>query len=219
MTNKKRRLNSIFFISTLFAGSFVNGAVLTFEISGSTNGVILDESYGDRITSTTDGTFSYGATGGFTPNIEVSYNDASDLSTWATGYSDLTDVAYFETDGAPGFTITLTADPGFAVVLNSFDLGNFGTAVTLPNLQVLNGRNGSEFLQNNVALPASTEPATAFSFTNALSAPILTIQINTTGLGGNSDNVGIDNITFSQVAIPEPSSAILTFPNKVQHCL
>ena len=41
----------------------------------------------------------------------------------------------------------------------------------------------------------------------AVSATELTLRVDTTGLGGRSDNVGIDNIVFSQV--PEPSTSVL----------
>lgn len=44
-----------------------------------------------------------------------------------------------------------------------------------------------------------------YDFTGDLTAGKINIFVDTTGLGGNSDYVGLDNIQFAQVA-PEPST-------------
>lgn len=187
-----------------------SASVLTFEsttFSGNGNGV--DSDYGDRITATTMGNFSYGGAGGFTPNIEVSYlgSSGTGLSHWTTGYNDLIGVAYHETDFENSFTIQLSADAGILAQLNGFDLGNFGgAAVVLPTVQVLGSGGAILFSETNVSLDPNVDPHLSFDFPTPLESSELTISIDTTGLGGNSDNIGIDNIGFSQ--IPEPSSAI-----------
>ena len=188
----------------------LNGAVLTFDIDGSGNGAPLDQTYGDRITSTIMGDFTYGEEGGFTPNLEISYNGASGLSFWTTGYNALTNVIYFEPESAAGFSITISADPGYLAQLSGFDLGNFGGAVTLPSLEVLGPGDSSLFLAEDVPVGSTATPHLDFDFPEMLSATEITIRVNTTGLGGNSDNIGIDNIVFSQIEqVPEPSSIIL----------
>ncbi len=184
-------------------------SVLIFDISGFNDGDFLDENYGDRVTTTTSGNFTYGSTGGFTPNVEVAYNGADDLSLWTTGYNELTNVAYFEPESGAGYSITFTADPGYFVSLLSFNLGNFGVSVTLPNLQVQNQLGDILFNQDDVVLNSSSGSSSFFDLGTSATGAELTLFIDTTGLGGNSDNVGIDNIVFSQVAVPEPSSVLL----------
>jgi hypothetical protein len=42
---------------------------------------------------------------------------------------------------------------------------------------------------------------------------VITIVVDSTGLGGSTDNIGLDNITFSEsevtAGVPEPGSLIL----------
>jgi hypothetical protein len=193
----------------LFAGVSNAGAtVLTFDITGATDGVTMPQGYGDRANSTTDGAFSYGAGGGFTPSVLVDYfsPDAPiDLNFWTTGYSDLTNVVENEPDGEAGYTIRFTADPGFLVRLDSFDLGNFGGAVTLPGLRVEDGKGNILFSMSNIFVADSTQPHQDYDFAGGLFGSELNIIVDTTGLGGNSDNIGLDNIQFGQ-DVPEPSA-------------
>ena len=67
---------------TILASSFgvitpLSAAVLTFDTGNTTDGSGIPTTYGDNITATTIGSSSYGATGGFTPDITVSYGNAS----------------------------------------------------------------------------------------------------------------------------------------------
>ena len=45
-----------------------------------------------------------------------------------------------------------------------------------------------------------------FDFASGLFGSQLDIIVDTTGMGGNSDNMGLDNIQFGQDVVPEPSS-------------
>src|SRR5215211_6903160 len=65
---------------------------LTFD---GTSGPV-NQSYGDRVTSTTMGAFSYGEHGeDFTPNITVQYDPNSGAAyTWPSGYGDLIRTLY-----------------------------------------------------------------------------------------------------------------------------
>jgi hypothetical protein len=67
-------------------------------------------------------------------------------------------------------------------------------------------RNGAElYSRTNFSIPASSGPHTDFDFAPFLTDTQLTIDVDTTGLGGASDNIGLDNIRFSQgVVVPEP---------------
>jgi PEP-CTERM motif-containing protein len=195
---------------TLLAGAAsVRATVLTFDITGATDGVAMPQAYGDRVTSTTDGSFSYAAAGGFTPNVVVDYTSPDapiDLNFWSTGYNELVNVVENEPDGEAGYTIRLTADSGFFVRLDGFDLGNFGGAVTLTGLRVVDGDGNVLFSLSNIAVGANSGPHQDYDFAGGLFGAQLNIIVDTTGMGGNSDNMGLDNIQFGQDVVPEPSS-------------
>ena len=128
-------------ISFVAAGQ-TQATVLTFDQIGAGNGTDIDQNYGDRVTGTSDAAGSYGAGGGATGNIVVEYLNigANDTELWTTGYNDLVNVLYVEPDGTPDpIAVRFTADAGYNVVLDSFTIGNFGSAVTLPNIRVSDG--------------------------------------------------------------------------------
>ena len=190
--------------------------VLGFDVAGLSNGGVMPQDYGDRVTSSTSGSFTYGTAGGFTPNVEVAYEGdpggaglGSNLSLWTSGFSDLVNVLNNEDDGESRFEVRLTADAGFAVLLESFGLGNFTSELTVPSLQVKNGNGTTLFSSTNFTLPASSEPHLNFDFGSGLVASELLISIDLTGLAGSSDNVGLDNLQFGQVEVPEPCSVLL----------
>lgn len=194
----------------IFAGVSNAGAtVLTFDITGAADGSFVPQAYGDRVISTTNGAFSYGLGGGITPSIVTDYvpaDSSSDLSFWTTGFNDLANVVYNQPHDGTGFTIRLTADPGSMVRLDSFDLGNFGGAVTL-GLRVEDGQGNSLFSMSNVPVGDSSQPHQHYDFSSGLIASEINIVVDTTGLNGHSDNIGLDNIQFGQV--PEPTTCAL----------
>lgn len=204
-------MKPITFSLLIGASALSNATVLTFDISGNTAGQLVQQAYGDNVTAATMGSFSYGSAHGFTPDVTTSYiglGNQTDLNWWSTGYSDLTNVVEYEPDGDPGYAISLGASTGNLVSLHDFDLGNFGAQITIPGLTVKDGTNNVLFSQSNFVLPGSgTMTHLHFDFNSApLTAQSLTITLDLSGLGGNSDNVGIDNIGFSQSAVPEPAT-------------
>lgn len=191
--------------SCLFASMVANATVLTFDITGAADGSVMPQSYGDNVTATTMGNFSYGSAHGFTPDITTSYvglGGQADLNWWSNGYGDLTNVIEYEPDGAPGFSVDLLASSGL-VELHGFDMGNWGSDITVASVKVMSGTN-TLFSQSNVFLPGGSTHVD-FDFTTPLSAASMSIVIDLTGLGGSSDNVGLDNIAFGQ-AVPEPTT-------------
>lgn len=181
--------------------------ILTFDIDQLGNGAGMPDAYGDNVTAATMGTFHYDVSNGTTPDVTVSYagspGNQPGCNWWATGYSDLTNVLEYEPDGAPVFSVTFTGSNGVNAVLNSFDLGNFGASVILPGLTVRDGSGIVLWQQSNIAVASSSSPHLSFNV-GGLSASVLTLEVNVAGLGGNSDNIGLDNISFSQDSVPEP---------------
>ncbi len=200
-------------IATLLLSNIASATVLTFDFGGG-NYSAIPQAYGDNVTSTTMGAYSYGGDGGFTPNIQLAYagDSVANLTLWTTDFNDLTNVINNETDGDTGFTITFAADAGYNVSLTSLDMGNYqSTVLTLPDFTITNGSGATLFSQSNIALTEDASSHTIFDFgTSGLVANELILHIDTTGLGGSSDNVGLDNIQFSQVsAVPLPAAAWL----------
>jgi hypothetical protein len=194
--------------------------VLTFDITNPTpgNGQLINQDYGDRVTAALVGVspqFSYGGGSGFTPHVTTLYDGGSNgPQFWGPQYGDLTNVIYGEQGQL--LLVTFTPDPGFTVSLNSFDLAGWpDTDYTINSVQVFTGGGGPAFAQNDVLVRGATtngngQRRTSFSFNNITSTGFLLIQIDALNLAGASDNIGIDNISFSQsptVAVngPEPA--------------
>lgn len=208
----KTKLKLAALCAALLASSQASATVLTFDIVGASDFSIIPQAYGDNVTATTMGDFSYGSAGGFTPNVAVSYATdlGGDLGFWTTGYNDLVNVVENEVDGQNGYQLDFTAEAGFNAVLNSLNLGNFGNAITIPGMSVTDGNGSVLFSSTNFALPASSAPSSLFFDFGGLTAQTLILHVDTTGLGGNSDNVGLDNIQFSQISVvPVPAAAWL----------
>lgn len=211
----------LFCCACVIAASLEAGVILTFDqtnpsIAGGET--IANQAYGDRVAATSDAVGGYGTFDtGFTQNIVVEYGDGAgpvnNTRLWATGYGDLTNVLYNNADGDDRLTVTFTADPGYVVRLHSFDLAGWPSAdYTIAGVRVHNGTTDL-FSQTNVLVRGSLTQNprhTTFSFSTPLEGEVLQIYINLTGLGGASDNIGIDNIAFSQfpesAIVPEPST-------------
>lgn len=184
--------------------------VLTFDIDGATAGMTMPQTYGDNVTAANMGIFHYDISNGITPDVTVDYvglgSSQTDLNFWTTGYSDLVNVVEFEPDGASGYNLVFTGSNGNGVRLESFDLGNWSGAVTLAALRVRNELGAVLWSQTNIAVPAFNAPH--LSFAPDVAGQVLTLEVDLSGLGSNSDNIGLDNIAFTQEAVPEPLTLI-----------
>lgn len=196
------------FLTFGFPVTAVQATELTFDIEDISNGSVMPQNYGDNVVAVDVGGFHYGDAGGFTPNVVISYADpfGNNITYWGPGFNDLNGVLNNEDDGEAGYSITLTADTGFVVSLLGFDMRNYSSEVTLPGLTIVNGNGDIVFSQVNFSVPSSSAPHLDYDFNN-ISAQEISISIDTTGLGGNSDNIGLDNIQFSQAAVvPVPTA-------------
>ncbi len=196
---------TIALVATVFGSNAFATSLTVDLVTCTTNGCGVDQNYGDRVVGTSDATGTYGAEGGDTPNVVVDYvpSGGDNLTHWTTGYNELTNVLYNEQDFADSFEVSFTADVGFEVTLESLDIGNFGGAVS-PTISV-EDENGLELFSIVATLNASGGDSVLVS--PSVSAQTLTLIVNTTGLGNLSDNVGLDNIVFSQQVSPVPLPA------------
>jgi hypothetical protein len=217
-----RRAN-VLLIASLWSAVVVSRASATVLIFQPASGAFGDDAplpagYGNRVTMATQDGFLYGLGGGTTPNVVTSYGPA--ISTWDNDFGDLFHVVYAEGDTtASTFEMDLTADPGFKVILNSFDMAAWPHVdYTINSVTVLNESNVALYSQSNVLIEGdSTGPQhTHFDFAG-VSGQTLKIQWDATNVlvGGasDSDDVGITNINFSQQAaavVPAPSSFVVS---------
>lgn len=166
--------------------------------------------YGHRVTSTSMGNFSYGAEGGFTPNVTVAYraNNSSGtfpgLSTWTTGYGNLTNTVWtggFSSENPNNGFVTLTADAGFQVSLQSFRTALWSTGpANYTDISVRDGL-GNVLYSTNAANPVGGNVLHDFT-SSPLTAQQLEIKF------GQGWWIALDDVTFSQ-AVPEPGTMLV----------
>ena len=174
----------------LSAASPVRASILTFD------GVPLDapipDEYGDGITATTDGAgYSYGMGNGFAPNVVVEYVPALTLEVWDAGYAGLIN-SLAHPDDLSG-ELVLRPDPGYLVVLNSFDVA--ARVTPSGTVRVLDEDDNVLFDSGDVAIPMV---AGSLKFPPAPIHSATTLRIQYVG------NLAIDNVNFDQAkpAIP-----------------
>jgi len=174
-------------------------AVLTFNLAGIADFQDVDQGYGDRVTGSVMGNFSYGGTDPFTPNVTVSYG-ANDPALWTTGYGTLTNVLFEDTDNTGVLTVTLTADPGFRVNLHDFKLAAYTTAFSsdpsISRIEVTDSAGNAVFVSENQTV--SRTSSSSLQFEPPLSGSSLTIRVDARNLGELNDDIAIDDIRFSQ---------------------
>jgi len=194
------------------APAAASATVLTFDVSGGvSNHGNMPQGYGDNVAASPQAGHSYGVGAeGFTPNVVVDYGAlGEDPALWTTGYGDLSNILFNDLDSDTTFTTRLTADAGYLVNLLGFDMASFlSGGQTIQGFTIRDvGANTVLFSQGSTLITGGTH--NAFSFTG-VSANTLELVINLTGLGGVSDDIGIDNVRFSQSqaptgGVPEPS--------------
>ncbi len=171
--------------------------VLTFD-GGFPLASIIDPDYGDRVTATTEGNFSYGggSQGPFTPNVVVDYPNGTRF--WNNNFGDLVNSIH-RALGADTLDIVLVADPGFEVALHGFDLGGWDrTDRPIDSIEVIGGSGDVLFSQTGITVLGAGPAHSDFDFTQPLTGQSLRIRLDP---GVSQSAVGIDNIQFSQVEV------------------
>ena len=229
---------------TLVIVPTTNATVLTFERDGGPlvnyAGSAWPANYGDRVATLSYippnysayvlPTWFYGAAGGFTPHIRADYRVTQDheVEAWghSTGgdYGDLSQV--FSGTGASTdndyIKVILTADPGYLVLLSSFDIANKVGDRPLHSLQII-ADGSTVFSQSNVPIEGGTTAGVDFShfagswqgnqITLLLEATFDSVLYNTNPDEAQARHIsrfGLDNVSFSEVAVPDGgSSAVL----------
>jgi hypothetical protein len=218
-TEMKRRnvLAAAVGLSTIVASTGVGATILTFDVSGGVNDFQnIPQNYGDNVAGSPQAGHSYRVgPEGFTQNIIVAYGAPGEQPRlWTTGFGNLANVHFNDADFDTTFTLRMIADAGFDVRLFGLDLASFlDSGQTIRGLTVRDGDGATLHSQGMTFVPGAAH--LSVDFATPLQAQILELVIDLTGLAGDSDEIGIDNVRFGQVAdappnsIPEPSTLVL----------
>jgi len=195
---------TLFTVALLATAMTARATVLTFDIGGGiTSSNDIPQTYGDNVTATSMGIFGYGSAGGFTPNITLKYGETfnESQSYWSTGFGNLTNVVYEESDFTGVTTLVFTAAPGFLVSLASLDLAayttDFASDPTINGVQIFNSLGVAIFSATNVTVSRTTR--TPLMFGPNVTDTTLTLVMDARNLGGKNDDIAADNIQFSQL--------------------
>ncbi|MDH3346190.1 MAG: hypothetical protein OEL75_03300, partial [Kiritimatiellaceae bacterium] len=136
-------------LAALICGT-ASATVLTFD-AGVGNYEQMPQDYGDYVTSTNMGAYSYGEQGeGYTPNVTVEYIGVGDgLHYWNNSYGDLINVLENEDDGERWVIVRFEAESAHEVTLHSLDLGIYGTTVIPIDSMTITNENGAVLFQQN----------------------------------------------------------------------
>ncbi len=180
--------------------------VLTFDQNGIIDFATLSQAYGDRVVATPDENNNQynivpGMGFGLTPNVLAEYSGGimAGPRLWTIGYGDLTNIYYNETDFDSLLRITLTADPGFEVGVFGFQMAAFGTNPPVPGIDIRDCDGNVLWAVGSTVISGTSH--NDFEFADGLFSNQLTINVDLSGLGGNSDNIGIDNIHIVQRSV------------------
>jgi len=161
----------------------------------------LPQGYGDRVEAEVQDGFLYSLDGGPTANVIVHHSTEGlpQLYTWANDFGDLHNVVFAQEPLV--FEIVLEADPGFFMGLNSFDMASWPHIDYVIDLVEVVDETGTPlYRQENVPIygdPSGPEH-THFDFEGVFGQS-LTIRFDSRNTG-DSDDVGITNINFSQAS-------------------
>jgi hypothetical protein len=135
---------------------------------------------------------------------------------WASLFGDLTWALDNNNDTPNSIELTFSADEGYVVALDSFDVGliNEPYWIALLNcnpcvvpVSVL-GDAGVLFQDADLTVAADGSHVHV-AFGSGVVSKTLKLILDLTALDRDSDSIGIDNVRFTQLVVPEPTPAAL----------
>ena len=201
------------------ASTVAQASVLTFD-TGQANNRDLSLTFGSNLSANIAGA---NISNGATPNIGLTWATGPDV--WelhgASTFAHVGDGRILQLDlrdDPPNPTLTFDVDPGFSLQLNSLVIGH-ATDMTEPASAwtiTISEVGGPQVFTHTTALLAGQNQDTEDVFFNFLgtSGTDYILEFDS-GVLDNGDDVihfrgGIDNLSFQQVAVPEPSTLMLS---------
>lgn len=198
-----------------FAPSSSRATILNFDsLSG---GGFVPSGYGDRVASDGGG-WGYLEGNGWTPQIEVGFDSLllsdysfaqAGLRVWGGGYGDLSVVAYAGAQSDYAGVFMFTPDPGYAVRINSFQLGGYPQHDWEGQPVLVTDESWNVLWSGDPHVEGRNLEADTFVGTHSDYAPGVTRGGPLYLIFGNNWGVGIDTIDFDQVPVPEPGTLSL----------
>lgn len=180
-------------------------------------GGFVPSGYGDRVASEGGG-WGYVEGNGWTPAIAVGF-DALRLSdytlaqgglrTWGLGFGDLSVVAWPGAETGYAGVFMFTPDPGYAVRINSFQLGGYPQRDWENQPVLVTDENWNVLWTGDPHVEGSDLEADTIVATHSEYAPGVTRSGPLYLIFGDNWNIGIDMIDFDQVPVPEPGTLSL----------
>ena len=188
---------------------------LTFDVNPLpvSNAQLLPQEYGDRVVDATTDVLGSGAAAagsylvgseGATPNVTVEHDSTGDEVLWTTGYGDLVNVSW------RAQSVIFTADTGFFVTFDSFDIACFGCSDGSlgPTVSLLDGGGNELWSTNGNITFADGGAHETITPVPTVTASVIELVFNYAGTEVSADFVGIDNLRFSQ-EVPAPPAVLL----------
>ena len=205
-------------LAMLVWASTSQATILGFGQLGGSNATV-PANYGSNATADANGLV---VSNGTTPNIALTWDAHWDIHTsgffqplenFTVGGGDWDNEGNTQRIGQLDFgthTIEFTVDSGVKLVLNSFDFGHTAetAGTTMWDLTLTDSGANVAWSQSVTFTNGSTQKITP-NFTG-LAGEDYILTFNRTSQTYNSDGRhGIDNLSFNQIAVPEPTSATL----------
>ncbi len=200
----------------LGAATIGNATIIGFGQLGGNN-TTVPAALGSNATADGNG---FVVSNGATPNIALTWdanwdihtsNFFADLENLTVGGGDWDNQGSIPRIGQLDFgthTIVLSADPGYALVLNSFDFAHTSETAGTTNWDLTLEDSGSNVVwSQSVEFVNGLAVTVSPNFTGAFGESY-TLRFNRTASTYGSDGRhGLDNLSFNQIAIPEPGAA------------
>jgi len=207
------------------AQSVQAATILQFTNIGTNGGnPRMDDTYGDNVSASnvTTGIIATTGVGGFvgTPDIALTYNTVAlpagsewdSYSAWDGGRSVVQ--THYKSGG--GMALNFVPTAGNGVLILSFSLDEYvGGGNSIVNWSILNGATSivsgtwSDFSDLAGGNGGQSTVTTGMTQAQALANAGSTLTLSLTLVSGDGTYQALDNLSFDQVAVPEPSAAIL----------
>lgn len=212
MRTRAPSILSMLMLASLFAAAPAQATILTFDIGTDSNGAAIPIGYGNNVDQAVVSGITYLEGNGWTRDITVDFVPDSNpfpFNHWATGYAQtpqgvtlLPHALGHSHFNVPG-EIVFTPAAGHSVQLLAFDIGTWFSAY-LTDIRVWDG-DGTRAAPNLFSFNGTLGQGIVYSpLTGAVSSnDVLHLYISNLG------STGIDNIHFTQDAVPLPAAVWL----------